>query len=431
MAHLISGLVVRTSYLPWPPNIVEERNAEDDSIKNLWGYEISLLETIADKIGIVIRYHKPEDNEWGNIKKNESESYWSGMIGELAYNRADLSISAITIQQPRSRVSTPAAGYGRDNIQIFAPGPSPLPSFYALIRSFDILSWAVILGLTILFPLITHALLYPVSRFSLQSTILYTVSVFFKESFLTEFYDLKGFQKYKKSMLGVYLLLGSWLLSTTILTMSYTCNLKAHMITPGYSKPLENLEETVASNYPIKMYGIGAGIENEWKTSTNPEIKQFYSKREVLKFSPNFEVLDEVGNGSTIFVDWFSTKAIVDIRFPDTGNKKLITLVDTGTKMSPKYIMAFHMRKRFRGKGVMSRMVSRLLEGGLVEKMYQDTIARMFKELGEEEKKTIMKRRVERGLKPWSMSELQPAFLCLAFLIIVSSLVFLLEILLG
>ena len=52
------------------------------------------------------------------------------------------------------------------------------------------------------------------------------------------------------------------------------------------------------------------------------------------------------------------------LRFPDTGSKKLITLVDTGTKMSPKYIMAFHMRKRFRGKAVMSRMVTRLLEGG-------------------------------------------------------------------
>ena len=48
------------------------------------------------------------------------------------------------------------------------------------------------------------------------------------------------------------------------------------------------------------------------------------------------------------------------LRFPDTGSKKLITLVDTGTKMSPKYIMAFHMRKRFRGKAVMSRMVTRL-----------------------------------------------------------------------
>ena len=27
------------------------------------------------------------------------------------------------------------------------------------------------------------------------------------------------------------------------------------------------------SDIPIKMYGIGAGIENEWRTSTDPDIK--------------------------------------------------------------------------------------------------------------------------------------------------------------
>jgi hypothetical protein len=218
--------------------------------------------------------------------------------------------------------------------------------------------------------------------------------------------------------------MGFWLMGTTIITMSYTCNLKAHMITPGYSKPIQDLKEVVSSNFPIKMYGIGAGIENEWKTSTDQEIKQFYSKREILKFSQNFEVLDDVGNGSSIFVDWFSTKALVDLRFPRLGNKKLINLVDTGTKMSPRYIIAFQMRKRFRGKAVVSLMMSWLLEGGLVEKMYQDTISRMYLELEEQEKKKILARRLERGLKAWSMTELQPAFLCLGFLLLGSIFVF-------
>ena len=143
-----------------------------------------------------------------------------------------------------------------------------------------------------------------------------------------------------------------------------------------------------------------------------------------MKCSPNLEVLDDVGNGTTIFVDWFSTKALVDLRFPSTGNKKLINLVDTGTKMSPKYIMAYHMRKRFRGKAVVSLMMSWLLQGGLVEKMYQDTISRMYLELDDEEKKKILARRLERGLKAWSMTELQPAFLCLGFLLLGSFFVF-------
>ena len=31
--------------------------------------------------------------------------------------------------------------------------------------------------------------------------------------------------------------------------------------------------EVLDSGLPIKMYGIGAGIENEWATSHDPDIK--------------------------------------------------------------------------------------------------------------------------------------------------------------
>ena len=203
------------------------------------------------------------------------------------------------------------------------------------------------------------------------------------------------------------------------------------MISPGYSKPIQDPGEAVSSKCPIKMYGIGAGIENEWKTSTDPQIKQFYSERKVLKFSQNFEVLDEVGNGSSIFVDWFTTKALVGLRFPSSGKKKLIHLVDTGTKMSPKYTIAWQMRKRFRGKAAVSLMMSWMVEGGLVDKMNRDTVARMYSELDQQETNKILERRKERGLKAWSMKELQPAFLCLVIMIGASFLVLLGEIVQG
>ena len=212
-------------------------------------------------------------------------------------------------------------------------------------------------------------------------------------------------------------MLGTWLMATTIITMFYTCNLSAHLITPGYSKPIQDLEEAVTSSFPIKMYGIGAGIENEWKTSKDPEIRQFALERKVLKFSQNYEVLDEVGSGSSIFVDWFTNRAVFDLRFPSSGKKKLIHLVDTGSKMSPRYTLGWQIRKRFRGKVAVSLMMSWLLEGGLVDKMFEDTFSQMYSELDIEERKIILERRKERGLKPWSMKELEAAFLCLALMI--------------
>ena len=159
------------------------------------------------------------------------------------------------------------------------------------------------------------------------------------------------------------------------------------------------------------MYGIGAGIENEWAISNDPDIKQFYENREIIPFSQGFEEFDEVGNGSAVFVDWLASLVHVELRFPTVGKKKMIHLVDTGSKMSPKYVLAWHMRKRFRGKKMITRHLSWLVESGQVSKMYQDSVVRMSSELSQKEKRKIEKRRKTRGLQAWSMDELSPAFL--------------------
>ena len=85
--------------------------------------------------------------------------------------------------------------------------------------------------------------------------------------------------------------------------------------------------------------------------------------------------------------------------------------------MSPKYVLAWQMRKRFRGKRLVSLYVSWLVESGLVEKIYRDTVVRMHTELPQEEKQLILKRRKGRGLQAWSMEELSPAFLSQVMLI--------------
>ena len=244
--------------MPQPVHVNEDR--EDGVLERLWGYEISIIEAMAERCGFTLAYHRPYDGEWGNIKKKGNQSYWSGIVGEVVYNRADIGMSAITIQQSRCKVVTPSVGYGTEGIQMYAPGPLPLPTFFALTRGFDSTSWIFILSVYILFPFITFILLYPISKYNFQTTALYTITVLFKACF--NFYNLKGLRYGQHSLLGVYLLLGTWLMATTIITMFYTCNLSAHLITPGYSKPIQDLEEAVTSSFPIKMYGIGAGIEN-------------------------------------------------------------------------------------------------------------------------------------------------------------------------
>ena len=75
----------------------------------------------------------------------------------------------------------------------------------------------------------------------------------------------------------------------------------------GYSVPLNSLREVVTSGFPIKMYGIGAAIEDEWARSGDPDIRMFMAKRQVLAFDHTFQELDEVARGETVLVDWLST----------------------------------------------------------------------------------------------------------------------------
>ena len=81
-------------------------------------------------------------------------------------------------------------------------------------------------------------------------------------------------------------------------------------------------------------------------------------------------------------------------------------------------------RKQFGGRATINRGLQRLLEGGLVGKIYQETIVKMRLDLSEEEKENIAKRKKERGLHPLNMKELSPPFILLAFLSSVAFLFF-------
>ena len=85
--------------------------------------------------------------------------------------------------------------------------------------------------------------------------------------------------------------------------------------------------------------------------------------------------------------------------------------------MSPKYVLAWQMRKRLRSKRLITLYMSWMVEGGLVGKMYRDSVAKMHTELDPEEKEKILMRRKNRGLQAWSMEELSPAFLAQIFLV--------------
>ena len=122
------------------------------------------------------------------------------MIGEVAYGRADISICGIVAERTRLKVASPSVSYGQEYVQIYVPGPSLLPSFFALLRPLDSWTWSSI-------------------------AIVVILAIVFKELFMKYFYKIHGFNLYPSAIFNsVYIIFGTYLIMTNVLSTAYTCN---------------------------------------------------------------------------------------------------------------------------------------------------------------------------------------------------------------
>ena len=79
----------------------------------------------------------------------------------------------------------------------------------------------------------------------------------------------------RKKWVGAYLLLGCWLLGSTLLTMAYTSTLQAALVSPPLSRPLPSLPALLRSNIQIRAHDFGSVVEAEWAASSDPDIMYF------------------------------------------------------------------------------------------------------------------------------------------------------------
>ena len=189
----LAGSQLRVSFLTSPPNVM----AGAEGL--LWGYELEMLQLAADQLRLIISLSSPLDGEWGRPLAGSTNCTaggmstncsggWSGLVGELAAGRADLAISSISVERDRATVAAPGFVFGADYVQIFAPGPRPLPPLLSLLRPLDPASWLLLPLLLLFTPPVLHRLLAPLSRGSRPHTGLYLLAAFTRESVLAEFY---------------------------------------------------------------------------------------------------------------------------------------------------------------------------------------------------------------------------------------------------
>ncbi|XP_042146549.1 glutamate receptor U1-like [Ixodes scapularis] len=109
---------------------------------NMTGPMSNLLETLSDGMGFTYSVSSPEDSQWGIALPGGN---WTGMVGMLHQNRADMALGPIAMTYDRAQVSAFSSQVTTDYLTILAGFPNVVEaSVFGTLMAFE---WKVWLGL--------------------------------------------------------------------------------------------------------------------------------------------------------------------------------------------------------------------------------------------------------------------------------------------
>ncbi len=78
---------------------------------------------------------------------------------------------------------------------------------------------------------------------------------------------------------------GTWLTFSLVITASYGGNLRAFLLRPRFSEPIDNMEKIVNSGLPWTMALFGEEIEFYLQTSQVPVERDFWEGKTVREYA--------------------------------------------------------------------------------------------------------------------------------------------------
>ncbi len=96
----LEGVTLTNAYIPLAPAIRRDKSSQK------WvGYLPEILHAVQSRMNFTVRHYMPKSNEVGARRVHENGTeYWSGLMGELLSNRADVTFTGIIINEERARL---------------------------------------------------------------------------------------------------------------------------------------------------------------------------------------------------------------------------------------------------------------------------------------------------------------------------------------
>ncbi|KAF0297698.1 Glutamate receptor 1 [Amphibalanus amphitrite] len=299
-ASLEPDVVVTTMHNP--PFVLIQRLANGTFLYD--GYLVQLWELIAAELGLRYRIEPLLSGGFGSVGENGT---WSGMVGELAYGRADVAVTAIYLRQDRASVidylDSVAVARSYSTFYVRAGKDEGLPPvtaelFGSLLQPLHgSVWWAVLVSLLVLALVLRIALFFGLSDRVQRTTNISSRSAGRKREssgeltqgpvvdmglgscLLFSFTSFVG-QGWPDLPLGTPARLvaaSCWALRTIIYT-SYTANLISHMVVHSVALPIRSLKEFAEQPGWRLAIQPGHAILNDWRRSRDPYGRELYRR---------------------------------------------------------------------------------------------------------------------------------------------------------
>ncbi|GFS53078.1 glutamate receptor ionotropic, delta-1 [Nephila pilipes] len=332
---------------------------EEGGIK-FFGFQGKYLEAILQGLKAQFELVVAEDREWGQLLPDGN---WTGMIGKIQKDQADIAVFMMTVTELRSDVVDYSPTYTTEDMTFAIEKPGKLPKSLAFVRTFDSYIWIVTLITLIIFPMMYKILLR--CKDTYIQVLLMLVTTLLKQPIV------EG-----NGSLRFHLLISSWMIFATIFSFSYSAVFLSLLTVPLDIVGVRNFKElsdaVITKNYACfilkgsstmefllrseKEYlrNLGqAAVRNGWyvKPVLNPLDTQMDKKSAMI-------------GGRT----WLSVTA-------GPENWKHYYIAEDSLLS---FQMAVAMKKNFCLKKRLNRVVASLNNAGLYEKISEDDSFKMW-----------------------------------------------------
>ena len=286
------------------------------------GYLFQLWDIIARKLDLRYRIEPLTDGGYGSLDENGT---WSGMVGELAYGRADVSLSWLFLRPDRAEVVDYLDSVAVETIRETFYIPKNVGETYdvsermyrSLLKPLNANVWWSVLISMLVLSIVLRIILRTNHRKAENSQTVKDMT--WGSCILSSFMTLvgQGWAKTPDSLAARTATIFSWMLGIVIYT-TYTTNLISHLTVDTVERPISSLEEfSKRSDWTLAVMP-GHGVLNDWKVSSDQHLRGLFERSasgkgflaitdtpenirklvqpKVLAYTNRFSLLNLVGN---------------------------------------------------------------------------------------------------------------------------------------